>query len=398
VEFEPSEEQALIAKTARAFAERELAPRAAARDASGEFPEREMRALGELGLTGVLVPAAYGGAEAGAVALALVVREIARADASVAITLSVTNMVAETIARFGSEEAKRAYLPPVCSGEGVAAAFALSEPQAGSDPAALRTTFERTAGGGYRISGGKLWTTSGDRASVILVVARAAPDAGGEGGEGGEGGDRRFTAFVVERGARGLEPGRHEQKMGQHGSSTVALTFDGVEVPEHARLGGEGDGLRVAFAALGGGRIGVASLAVGVGGAALEAARRYARERRQFGAPIGEFQAVKLMLADSATALDAAWLLVLAAAWRKERGLPFVREAAEAKLFASERAVEVCDRAIQIHGGYGYSREFPVERHFRDVRVTTIYEGTSQIQRLVIARDLLAAAATSATI
>jgi alkylation response protein AidB-like acyl-CoA dehydrogenase len=383
VDFEPSEEQALIAETARAFAERELAPRAAARDASGEFPEREMRALAELGLTGVLVPAAHGGAEAGAVALALVLREIARADASVAITLSVTNMVAEAIARFGSDEAKRAYLPAICSGEAVAAAFALSEPQAGSDPTALRTTFERTASGGYRIAGGKLWTTSGDRAGVILVVARAREP---------EGRDRRLTAFLVERGARGLEVGRHEQKMGQHGSSTVALTFDGVEVPEHARLGGEGEGLRVALAALGGGRIGVAALAVGVGGAALAAARRYARERRQFGAPIGELQAVKFMLADSATALDAAWLLALVAAWRKERGLPFVREAAEAKLYASERAVEVCDRAIQIHGGYGYSREFPVERYFRDVRVTTIYEGTSQIQRLVIARDLLAGA------
>jgi alkylation response protein AidB-like acyl-CoA dehydrogenase len=379
VDFDPTEEQALVAATARAFAERELAPRAAARDASGEFPEREMRAAAALGLTGVTVPAVYGGAEAGPVALAFALREIARADASVAITLSVTNMVAETIAGFGSEEAKRAHLPALCAGDAVAAAFALSEPQAGSDVSGMRTSVARTAGG-YRISGGKLWTTSGDRAGVILVVARHARSlADGKG----------YSAFLVERGAPGLSVARHERKMGQRGSSTVALALDDVEVPESARLGAEGDGLRVAFSALGSGRVGVACVAAGVAGAALEAARRYAGERRQFGVPIGSFDGIKIMLADAATALDAAWLLTLQAAWRKQRGLPFVRQAAEAKLYATERAVEVCDHAIQVHGGYGYTRELPVERYFRDVRVTTIYEGTSQIQRLVIARELL---------
>jgi len=380
MDFDLSDEQALVRDTARAFAERELLPRAAERDRTGAFPEREMRALGALGLLGVTVPAAYGGAEAGPVALAVAVREIARADASVAVTLSVTNMVAEMVARFGTEEARRAHLPRLCAGDAVAGAFALSEPHAGSDPAALRTTAERTAGG-YRLTGQKLWITSGDRAGVFLVVARNGASLGGEG----------LSAFVVPGGAPGLEAGRHERKMGQRGSSTVALTLDGVEVPASALLGTEGKGLRVAFGALGGGRVGIAALATGVAEAAQAAALGYARERRQFDRPIGGFQAVRFMLADSATALEAAWLLTLAAAHRKERGLPHVREASEAKLFATERALEICDRAIQIHGGYGYTRDFPVERLFRDARVTTIYEGTSQIQRVVIAREILRA-------
>jgi alkylation response protein AidB-like acyl-CoA dehydrogenase len=382
VDFEPTPEQALVRETARAFAARELAPRAAERDRTGEFPEREMRAAGAVGLVGVTVPAALGGAEAGAVALALALREIARADAAVAVTLSVTNMVAEVIATFGSDEARRAHLPGLCAGDAVAGAFALSEPQAGSDPAGMRTTVERAPGGGYRIGGSKLWTTSGDRAGVLVVVARHGASMGSEG----------FSAFVVEGGAAGLSAGRHERKMGQRGSSTVALVLDGVEVPGSALLGQEGKGLAVGLTALGGGRIGVAAMAAGIAEAALAAAVGYARERRQFDRPIGSFQAVQLMLADSATALDAGWLLTLAAARAKETGLPFVRAAAEAKLYASERAVEICDRAIQIHGGYGYTRELPVERYFRDVRVTTIYEGTSQIQRVVIAREILRAA------
>jgi hypothetical protein len=361
---------------------RELVPRAAARDRTGEFPEREMRALGELGLVGMTVPAAYGGTEAGAVALALALREIGRADVSVAITLSVTSMVAEFVARFGTEEARRAYLPPLCAGEAVAGAFALSEPQAGSDSSAIRTTVERDPGGGYRVSGSKLWTTSGDRASVLVVVARHGASLGGKG----------FSAFLVEGGAPGLVVSRHESKMGQRGSSTVALAFDDVAVPATSLLGEEGQGMRVALAGLGGGRIGVAALAIGVAQAALEAAVGHAGQRRQFDVPLATFQAIRFMLADAATALEAAWLLTLRAADRKQRGLPFAREAAQAKLFATERAVEICDRAIQIHGGYGYTREFPVERYYRDARVTTIYEGTSQIQRLVIARELLRAA------
>jgi alkylation response protein AidB-like acyl-CoA dehydrogenase len=384
VDFEPDEDERLITATARAFAERELAPRAAARDRTGEFPEREMRQLGELGLTGVMVPAAYGGAEAGPIALALALGEIARADASVAVTLSVTNMVGETIARFATEEARRRHLPRLCSGDAVAGAFALSEPHAGSDPAAMTTTAERTPDGGYRLRGAKMWTTSGDRAGTILIAARNGASLSRPG----------FSAFVVEQGAPGLHAGRHEEKMGLRGSSTVALAIDDVVVPPWALLGAEGDGLKIVFSALGGGRIGIAAQALGIARGAVEAARAHARDRVQFGRPIAEFQAIQFMLADAATALDAGWLLTLAAAWRKRRGLPFVRESAEAKLFATERANEICDRALQIMGGYGYTRELPVERAFRDVRVTTIYEGTSQIQRIVIAREILRAART----
>ena len=385
MDFEPDQEQRLIAETARAFAERELAPRAGARDRSGEFPEREMRALGALGLLGVMVPAAYGGVEAGPVALALALREIARGDASVAVTMSVTNMVAETLARFGTDEARHRYLPRLCSGEAVAGAFALSEPQAGSDPSAMTTTAERDAGGGYRLRGAKLWTTSGDRAGVLLVAARNGASLARPG----------FSTFVVEQGTPGLTPGRHEDKMGLRGSTTVALTLDDVVVAPDALVGVEGDGLKVALSALGGGRIGIAAQALGIARAAFEVACAYVKERRQFNRPLGDFQAVRFGLADAAVALDAGWLLTLAAAWRKQRGQPFTRQAAQAKLFATERANEICDRAVQILGGYGYTRDFPVERHFRDVRVTTIYEGTSQIQRLVVAREWLREARTS---
>ena len=379
MDFEPDEEQRLIAETARAFAERELAPRAAARDRSDEFPEREMRALGALGLLGVTVPATYGGAEAGPVALALALREIARGDASVAVTMSVTNMVAETLARFGTEEARRRYLPPLCAGDAVAGAFALSEPQAGSDPAAMTTTAERAPGGGYRLRGAKQWTTSGDRAGVLLLAARNGASFGKPG----------FSTFVVPQGTPGLIPGRHEDKMGLRGSTTVALTLDDVAVPPEGLVGGEGEGLKVALTALGGGRIGIAAQALGIARAALEVARAHVLQRRQFNRPLGDFQAVRFAIADAAVALDAGWLLTVAAAWRKQQGLPFTRQAAQAKLFATERANEICDSCVQVLGGYGYTREFPVERHFRDIRVTTIYEGTSQIQRIVIARELL---------
>ena len=379
MDFEPDEEQRLIAETARAFAERELAPRATARDRTSEFPEREMRALGALGLLGVTVPAAYGGAEAGPIALALALREIARGDAAVAVTMSVTNMVGETLARFGTEAARQRHLPRLCAGDAVAGAFALSEAQAGSDPSAMTTTAERDGRGGYRLNGSKLWTTSGDRAGVLLVAARNGASLGRAG----------FSTFVVEQGTPGLTPGRHEDKMGLRGSTTVALTLDDVAVPAEALVGGEGEGMKVALTALGGGRIGIAAQALGIARAAFEVARAHVRERRQFNRPLGDFQAVRFALADAAVALDAGWLLTLDAAWRKQHGLPFTRQAAQAKLFATERANEICDRALQALGGYGYTREFPVERHFRDIRVTTIYEGTSQIQKLVIAREWL---------
>ncbi len=371
--FEPTWTEQMVAETAREFAARELAPRAAERDRAEVYPEAEMRALGQLGLLGMSVPEEHGGSAAGPVALALAVAELARADASVAVTMSVTNMVGEVLARYASDEVKARVLPRLCSGEAIAGAFALSEPQAGSDAAALATT-ARPVDGGYLLRGSKQWITSGDRAGVVVVMARNG---------------QSISAFVVEPPVAGLQAGRHERKMGQRGSSTVSLTLDDLFVPASALVGAEGDGFKVAMAALDGGRIGVAAQAVGIARAAIDSAIVYARQRRQFDQPIAHFQGVQQLIADSATAIEAAWLLTLQAAWAKAQGQPFTRLAAEAKLMASERAFEACDRALQIHGGYGYTREFPVERYLRDVRVTTIYEGTSQIQRIVIAKQIV---------
>jgi alkylation response protein AidB-like acyl-CoA dehydrogenase len=384
--FEPSWEQSQVARTAREVATRVVAPTAAARDRAESFPAAEMQALAEAGLLGVCVPPEHGGAGAGPIALAMAIAEVARADASVAVTMGVTNMVAEILARYGAPELQARLLPRLCSGQAVAGAFALSEPQSGSDAGAMATSARRTDGG-YLLRGTKQWITSGDRAGVLVVMARAA-DATPS--------DRRISAFVLEPPVPGLSAGRHERKMGQRSSTTVPLVLDDVFVPETSLLASEGDGFKVAMAALDGGRIGVAAQAIGTARAALEVAIAHARERRQFEQPLASFQGIQHMIADSATTIEAAWLLVLHAAWSKETGRPFTRLAAEAKLLATERAVDVCDRAVQMLGGYGYTREFPVERYLRDVRVTTIYEGTSQIQRLVIARHLLRELSTHA--
>jgi alkylation response protein AidB-like acyl-CoA dehydrogenase len=378
VNFTPTEEQLAVADTAREFATRELAPRAAARDRSGEFPERELHAMARLGLLGVNISSEYGGAEAGVVAYALAMMEIARADASVAVAMAVTNMVGEVICRFGTDAQKREWVPRLTSGDAVAGAFALSEPQAGSDPAAMSTAATRTPRG-WRLDGAKQWITSGDRAGAIIAWAKTDPRAGSKG----------ISTFLVRGGTPGCAAGRHEDKMGLRGSTTVPLVFDACELDESALLGPLGGGLAVALAALDGGRIGIASQALGLGFAALDAAVAYARERRQFGRPIGDNQAIQFMLADARTQLEAARLLALRAAWLKEHGRPFTREASMAKLYASEAAGRACDMAVQVHGGYGYTREFPVERFMRDVRVTRIYEGTSEVQRIVIARALI---------
>jgi len=377
MDFEPSWAEAQIARTAREIAARRIAPGAAARDRDGSFPTAELQELADAGLLGICVPESHGGAGAGPLALALAVSEIARADASVAVTMSVTNMVGEILARYGAPALCDRLLPRLCSGEAVAGAFALSEPQSGSDAAAMATTARRTEGG-YVLRGSKQWITSGDRAGVLVVMARMADSDA-----------RSISAFVLEPPVEGLTAGRHERKMGQRGSSTVPLVLEDVFVPVGSLLGAEGEGFKVAMTALDGGRIGVAAQALGIARAALEVAIAHARERRQFDQPLASFQAIQHMIADAATHIEAAWLLVLQAAWAKEKGLPFTRLAAQAKLLATERAVEVCDRAVQILGGYGYTREFPVERYLRDVRVTTIYEGTSQIQRIVIAKQLL---------
>ncbi|HSS01145.1 MAG TPA: acyl-CoA dehydrogenase family protein [Kofleriaceae bacterium] len=376
--FDLNDDQRLIQRTAREFAERVLMPRAAARDLSGEFPVAELHELAQLGLLGIAVPDGFGGAGAGTVAYSLAMQELARGDATVAVATSVTNMVAELITRHGSPEIARAWVPGLIGGQFLCGAFALSEPEVGSDPASMRMVATRTAGG-WRLSGTKQWTTNGSHAGCLVVWAVTEPGAGHKG----------ITAFVVPGKVPGLTVSRLEDKLGLHGSSTAQLVFDGVELGDDAVLGKLGGGFALAMTALDGGRIGIASQAIGIATGAFEAALRYAGERRTFGEPIIKHQAVGGMLADAATWLDAARLMTLRAAFLKESGQPFSQQAAMAKLFASEHAWKICDIALQVHGGYGYVRDFPVERALRDVRVTRIYEGTSEIQRLVIARNLL---------
>jgi alkylation response protein AidB-like acyl-CoA dehydrogenase len=378
MDFAPTEEQLLVQQTARDVADRLLAPKAAARDVSGEFPVAELRELGKLGLLGIAVSAHLGGADAGTIAYSLAMQELARGDGSVAVAVSVTNMVAELIATHARSEVAKAWVPRLVGGELVCGAFGLSEPEAGSDTAAMRTTAVKTASG-WRISGTKQWITSGDRAGVIVVWARTTQGAGNKG----------ITAFLVPGGATGLAVSRLEHKLGLHGSSTAELVFDGVEVGDDAVVGELDAGFALAMVALDGGRIGIASQAIGIARGALEAAIAYARDRKTFGQPIIKHQAIALMLADAATWLDAASLMTLRAAHLKQQGQPFSQKAAMAKLFATEHAWKICDIALQVHGGSGYVRDFPVERALRDVRATRIYEGTSEIQRLVIARGLL---------
>jgi alkylation response protein AidB-like acyl-CoA dehydrogenase len=355
-----------------------VAPGARERDAAGEFPSAMVRALGGLGLLAVNVPDELGGSGAGAVAYALAMMEIAAADAALSVTMGVTNMVGEVIARYGAPEQRARCCPRLASGEWLAGSFALSEPQSGSDPASMRTRAE-LRGGRWVLNGEKQWVTSGDRAGVLVVWARTEQDPGARG----------ISAFLVEPGTPGLRVGRREHKMGLRASSTVALSLEDCELPPEAMLGGRGRGFGIAMAALDGGRVAIAAQATGTIRAALDASRRYAGERTTFGSPIAEHQAIRFTLADMATEHDAARLLTLRAAALKEARRPFRRESSMAKLFASEAAQRAVVKAVQIHGGYGYLEEFQVERLFRDARVQTIYEGTSEIQRLVIARELL---------
>jgi alkylation response protein AidB-like acyl-CoA dehydrogenase len=377
MELALNETQKLVQASARAYARERLAPRAAKIEADQKIPGDVLDALAELGLLGVNLPEALGGSEAGVVSYSLAMQEIARACASTAVTMAVTNMVGEVIARFGTEEQREHYVPRLCSGELRAGSFALSEPEAGSDPGAMSTVAKRD-GDAWVIDGAKQWITSGDFARVFVVWART-----------GDAGTRGISAFLVPSDAPGLNVGRHEDKMGLRGSSTTALHFEACRVPASALLGELNGGFKIAMMALDGGRIGIASQALGIGDAALDAAVSYAKERKTFGKAIADYQAIQWMIADSATELDAARLLALRAAWLKERGQSFSAQAAMAKLYASEAAWRACDRAVQIHGGYGYTKDFPVERYLRDVRVTRIYEGTSEIQRIVISRDAL---------
>jgi len=360
----------------RSLARKEFAPKATEIDEKSRYPEENLKRLAELGLLGMLVPESHGGSEAGAVAYAVALAEVAGGCASTAVSMAVTNMVGETIFRFGNEEQRQRFLPLLATGR-MAGAFALTEPSAGSDAFGI-STVAVPDGDTYILNGSKSFITNGSCAgvAVVMTVTQKEPK-------------RSISAFLVESETRGVFLGKPENKLGLRGSNTVSLSFDDCRVPKRNLLGVEGEGFGIAMKTLDGGRIGIASQSIGIARASLEAAISYARERRQFGNPISDFQAIQWMLADSGTELDAAWLLTLRAAYRKDTGNPFTRDASVAKVFASEAAYRACHRAVQIFGGYGYMREYPVERHLRDIKVTSIYEGTSEIQRVVIARSLL---------
>jgi len=379
MEFELTEEQRLVREMVRRFAENEIAPIADEIDRESRFPAETLRKMAELGLMTMLVPEAAGGTGMGAVAYCLALTEIGAACASHAVTTSVTNMVCEGIYRFGTPEQHARHIPRFASGEYAAGAFALTEPNAGSDAGSLRTTADRD-GDAYVLNGTKVFITSGSYAGVYMVAAKTSRDAGKAG----------ISVFLVERGTPGLKVGRKEEKMGQRASDTVELVLENCRVPAENLLGFEGDGFKIMLSSLDGGRIGISANSCGLARAALHSAVQYAKERRQFGKPIADFQAIQWKLADMATQLEAAQLLTWRAAQRKEAGKPYTQEASMAKVYATEMVQRVCREALQIHGGYGYVREYPAERYLRDAMAVTLYEGTSEVQRLVISRNLLA--------
>ncbi len=372
-----SPEQMQVRDTVRQFCEKEFAPRAAKWDEQGRVDRDSISRLADLGFLGMSIPEEWGGAGYGAVTIATVLEEIARVSAALAIMVAVHNSVgALPIYRWGTDEQRRRFLPRLISRE--LAAFSLSEPDAGSDAGALRATAARR-GDHYVLNGTKNWVTNGDFAGIYVIFARTDREAG----------NRGITAFIVERGMPGLHLGKHEDKMGLRGSDTVQLSLENLEVPAENVLGREGEGFKIAMMALDGGRIGVAAQALGVARAAYEESVRYAQVRQAFGGPLAQIQAIQFKLAGMARRVESARLLVQYAAWLKDRGRPFTREAAMAKLYASEAAHWVTHQAVQVHGGYGYVKEYAVERYYRDARVMEIYEGASEIQRLVIARSLL---------
>ena len=374
MDFRLTDEQQQVEEMVRGLARKEFSPRAAQVDEESRYPAENQRMLAELGLLGMLYPAEYGGSEAGPVSYAIALREVAAACASTGVGMAVTNMVGEAIFRFGSEEQRRRYLPMLSGGKG-AGAFALTEPGAGSDAAGL-ATFAREDGDSFMLDGSKVFITNGAHACVTIVLALTQKSP------------RKISAFLLEPGIPGFTVGKGEHKMGLKGSDTVSLSFDECRIHRSAMLGAPGDGMKIALSALDGGRIGIASQAIGIARAALAAATEYAKDRRQFGQAIAEFQAIQWKLADAATELDAAQLLAFRAACRKEMDVPYSKEASMAKVFATEAGNRACHAAVQVLGGYGYIREYPLERHLRDICVTTIYEGTSEIQRLVISRAL----------
>jgi alkylation response protein AidB-like acyl-CoA dehydrogenase len=376
-----TEEQKLIQDTARDFAKAELEPVAAELDRSDDRAPMlaNLKKLADLGFMGLNIKEQYGGAEAGVVAFSVAITEIARACASTAVTLSVNNMAAEVIQAVGSEEQRTAYIPKICSGEFPAAGFCLTETGAGSDPAGMCTQAVDD-GDSWVLNGAKIFITSAPYAGVFVVWAVTDRDA-----PKGKG----ISCFLVEGGTRGLIIGKEEKKMGQHASATNEVIFDECRIPTSALMGKLNDGFRIAAGELAGGRIGIGSLGLGVGLAAMDCATRYTTERSQFGQKISNFQAIQWMVADGYTELEAARLLLMSAAYRKESGKSFAKEASMAKMFATEAANKACYKALQMLGGYGYTQDFPVERYARDARITAIYEGTNEIQRLIISREIL---------
>ena len=376
--LELSEEQKLLQKTVREFAEAEVKPLARHLDETGEFPRETFRKAAELGLTGVAIPEEEGGAGFDHVSYAIVIEEISRACASTGTILSVQNsLFCDPLHRFGTPEQKKKFLLPFARGEKIGC-YALTEPQAGSNAAALRTVAV-SKGDRYVVNGTKAWITNGGAADAVIAYVNTEPAKGEKG----------ITALLIERGTPGFKVGKEEKKLGINATACTELSFTDCEVAVENRVGNEGEGYKVALSTLDGGRIGIASQAVGIAQGAFDESLRYAQERQAFGGPIAQFQAIQFMLADMSTEIEAARLLARRAAWKQDTGARFSMEAAMAKLFASEMATRVTHKAIQIHGGNGYSREYPVERMYRDARITEIYEGTSEIQRLVISAWVL---------
>lgn len=376
--YELNEEQKMIQAMVKDLARETIQPTAAERDQTKEFPADTIKQMGELGLMGMSVPPEYNGAGVDTISYSLALQEIGYACASTAVIMSVHNSVScGPIYRFGSDFLKENYLKPLAAGN-LLGCFALTEPGAGSDPASQKSTAKKD-GNIYILNGTKAWITSGKNADVVVATAYTEKSKR----------HRGVSAFVLEKGMPGFTVGPDEDKMGQRASDSTSLIFEDCKVPAENLLGEEGEGFIIAMTALDEGRIGIASISVGIGQACLDAAISYAKEREQFGSPISKFQGIRWMLADMAVQIEAARLLTFNAASMKDRGEKFSADASMAKLFASEMANRVAYKAVQIHGGYGYSKEYAVERYYRDARVTTIYEGTSEVQRIVIANNVI---------
>ena len=378
MEFELTEEQKLLQQTVRDFSQKVIAPGARERDSKGEFPRELFKEMAGMGIMGMLIPEEYGGAGLNYISYSIVLEELARVDGAVALSVSAHNSLCTNhIYSFGTEEQRKRFVAPLARGEKLGA-WGLTESGSGSDAASLQTTAVLN-GNKWVLNGEKVLITHGSVADTYVIMASTDRKKGKKG----------ISAFIVEKGAQGFKVGKVEDKLGMRGSDTASLIFEECIIPEESLLGKANEGFIDALKILEGGRIGIGAIAIGIGKGALEESLRYAKERRQFGQPIANFQAIQWMFADISTELDAARLLVYHAAFLKEEGLRYTKEASMAKLFASEAAMRATTKAIQIHGGYGYTKEFPVERYFRDAKLCEIGEGTSEIQRMIIARELL---------